>query len=77
MSKVVAGNGLDENIKQVLKDRKEKDDARNEEELDPELLYDGEYTELKLSKQTLKWRIARLNSSLGMNAFLIYSFETC
>jgi uncharacterized membrane protein YcaP (DUF421 family) len=62
---------IQDNLETILKEREEKEVCRNDEEeseeLDAELLYDGEYTELKLSsnKKTLKWRIARIGSQLG------------
>lgn len=69
----VETKGLEENIKEVLKARKEKMAVEEEDELDPELIYDGEYTELKISKNVLKWRVARINSTLGTSSYIIYS----
>lgn len=64
--------GLEENIQDILKKREEKE---TQEKLDPELVYNGEYTELKITKASLKWRIARINSSLDKNKNVKASLE--
>jgi hypothetical protein len=59
---VVQTAGLEDNIQDIIKKRQEK--SISELELDKELMYIDEYTELVFTKTSLKWKIARINSEL-------------
>ena len=64
-SKSVKTAGLEDNIQEIIKKRQEKLEKKiPEQELDKELMYLDEYTELKINKTGLKWKIARISPEL-------------